>query len=198
MNPPSKTPTGKLVLIIGPSGVGKSVVLKALHKRCPELHVPRSATTRTRRPGEGEDLYRFVTAEEFDVLIEQGKVLEWARVHEGDRYGTLVEEIIPFIQKGNIVVREVDVQGFDSIRKHKLFEGENAPYELQSIFILPESKEQLTKHIKERAPIAAEELQRRLASIEEEMSYADLCDARVKNVEGKLDDTVRHVEMLIA
>ena len=188
---------GKLVLIIGPSGVGKSVILQALKDRHPELHFPRSATTRQRREGEGDDLYHFVSDEKFDALIEQQKVLEYAVVHGKERYGTLVDEIIPHIEEGTIVVREVDVQGFDSIRKHKYFREENSDYQLQSIFILPESKKQLIAHITERAPIGDEELARRLASMENELDHAADCDVQVVNKEGKLEEAIEEVESAI-
>ena len=189
--------SGKLVLIIGPSGVGKSVILQELQDNNPELHFPRSATTRPKRKGEGDDLYHFVTEEEFDDLDEQGKMLEWAVVHGGARYGTLVDEIIPYIEKGTIVVREVDVQGFDNITNHKYFRGEDAPYVIETIFILPESKEQLIEHITERAPIKEEELKRRIASMEKEFTYADLCDHQIVNKEGKLDETIDEVTKVI-
>lgn len=188
---------GKLVLIIGPSGVGKSVILKELRSRHPEFHFPRSATTRPRRDGEGNELYRFLNDTEFDQLLKNGKVLEWATVHAGARYGTLVDEIIPFIEKGQTVIREVDVQGFDSIVKHPLFSANAPKYPLQSIFILPESKEQLIKHITARAPIAQDELKRRIASMEKELGYANLCTHQVKNVEGKLEETLDSVRQMI-
>lgn len=188
---------GKLVLIIGPSGVGKSVILNTLRTEYPELHFPKSATTRARREGESEDLYHFVTEEEFDRLIEENKVLEWAVVHGGARYGTLAQEIIPHIEKGQVVVREVDVQGFDSIRSHPYFRGTGAPYMLQSIFILPESREQLVAHITERAPIGDAELKRRIASMERELSYAEECDNQIVNHEGKLADTINQVLVVL-
>ena len=215
---------GKLVLLMGPSGVGKSVVLKELRKRRPStssgqvpLHFPRSATTRPRRPGERNDLYVFVTDEEFDALIAHGRLLEWARVHDGARYGTLIEEIVPPIEEGKVVVREVDVQGFESIRKHPLFSchAERSPervprmrneskdktkhtYRLQSIFLLPESTEQLIAHIAKRAPMGEEELRRRLESMRKEMAYAELADVKVVSREGKLAEVVREMERLIA
>lgn len=189
---------GKLVLLMGPSGVGKSVILKELRKRHPELHFPRSATTRARRPHEGDDLYHFMTDAQFDALIREGKFLEWATVHQGARYGTLLEEIIPKIQEGKTVVREVDVQGFESIRTHLLFAGSAAPYTLQSVFIAPESAEQLVARIKKRAPITEEELARRVASMEKERSYAALCSAHIVNREGKLSEVIVEVERAVS
>lgn len=185
---------GKLVLIMGPSGVGKSVILKQLRTRHPELHFPRSATTRPRRAGEGDELYRFLDDREFDELLRKDAVLEHAVVHGGARYGTIKDEIIPFIEQGKTVVREVDVQGFDSISKDRLFTGPDARYRLQSIFILPESKEQLMAHIQKRAPMEKEELARRVASMEKEMRYADVSDVQVRNIEGKLEETLGKVE----
>lgn len=189
--------TGKLVLIIGPSGVGKSVILKKLRVRHPEFHFPRSATTRSRRDGEGDDLYLFVRDSEFDKLLKENKILEWAMVHAGARYGTLISEIVPQMEAGKTVVREVDVQGFDSIRKHRLFAGGAPRYFLQSIFILPESREQLVAHITKRAPIEGEELKRRIESMERELGYAELCNHQVKNAEGKLEETLKNVEECI-
>lgn len=189
--------TGKLVLLIGPSGVGKSVILKQLRQKYPELVFPKSATTRQRREGEGTDLYHFVSDEEFDALENDNQLLEWAVVHGGARYGTMVSEIIPPIQEGRVVVREVDVQGYDSIRSHQHFRGEKAPYILESVFILPESKAQLIKHITDRAPISEQELNRRIASMEKELSYAQECNHQIVNKEGALQATIEAVEKVL-
>lgn len=186
---------GKLVLIMGPSGVGKSAVMRYLRTNHPEFHYPRSAVTRARRQGEGDENYHFVTNEEFDALLAGHKVLEWAIVHGHDRYATIESEIIPYIEQGKIVVREVDVQGFVTImNSHTFHDGK---HHVQSIFILPESKEQIIAHIRKRAPISDDELQRRIHSMDKELAYADHCHARVLNREGKLDETVKEVERLI-
>lgn len=188
---------GKLVLLIGPSGVGKSVILKKLRADHPDLRFPRSATTRERRPGEGDELYHFVSDAQFDELMQLDKLLEWAVVHGGARYGTMVDEIIPSIREGKIVVREVDVQGFESIRTHILFAGTEAPYRLQSIFLLPESQEQLIAHIQKRAPMTPDELTKRMESMKTELDFAKLCDHAVINREGKMEDAYREIEKLI-
>ena len=197
MTATAKENHGKLVLIIGPSGVGKSVILKRLRERHSELHFPKSATTRPQRTKEGADLYHFLNDKEFDDLLKQKKILEFAVVHGGARYGTLLDEIIPAIEQGKTVIREVDVQGFESIKHHALFSGDEPQYHLESIFILPESKEQLIAHITKRAPISKEELERRIKSMEHELNFAPLCDAQVKNEEGKMEETIRAVESLI-
>lgn len=186
---------GKLVLIIGPSGVGKSAIMRHLRKTHPEFHYPRSATTRPRRPNEGDEAYHFVTNEAFDRLLAEKKILEWAIVHGKDRYATIFEEIIPQIEAGKIVLREVDVQGFLSIENSPIFKDGKHP--LQSIFILPESAAQVVAHIEKRAPMTPDELHRRLQSMEKELVYAEHCSARVLNREGKLKETVKEVEELI-
>lgn len=190
-----KNTVGKLVLLIGPSGVGKTAIMRQLRDKHPEFHYPRSATTRARRPGEGDEMYHFVTNEEFDRLLADGKVLEWAIVHGHDRYATILDEIVPQIDAGKIVLREVDVQGFVSIQNSHIFR--NKTHRLQSIFILPQSVGQLVTHIEKRAAMTHEELQRRMHSMEKELAYADHCDARVLNLEGKLQDTVKEVERII-
>ncbi len=186
---------GKLVLLIGPSGVGKSVILKRIRAMHPEFHIPRSATTRARREGESADLYHFVSDEEFDALIATNKTLEWAIVHGGARYGTMVDEIVPYIDEGKTVIREVDVQGFVSIQNHPMFK--DGQYRLQSIFILPESQTQLIEHITNRSAISEDELARRIESMEKELAYAKHCSASVVNREGKLQETIEEVERLI-
>lgn len=190
--------SGKLVLIIGPSGVGKSVILGELRKLHPEFHFPKSATTRKRRDGEGDDIYHFVTETEFDHLLRDKKVLEWAVVHGGGRYATLLDEIIPAIEAGKTVIREVDVQGFERIRNDELFGGMDPPYKLVSIFLLPESKEQLLEHIQKRAPMSHDEVKRRMTSMQKELDYANLCTAQIVSKEGKLDEVLRDVEQAIA
>ncbi len=188
---------GKLVLLIGPSGVGKSVILKELRKRHGEFVFPKSATTREQRKGESDLLYHFISEEDFTAWINEDKFLEWAQVHKGARYGTLKDEIIPPIEEGKTVVREVDVQGFMSMRAHPLFSGDGSHYRLQTIFILPENTEQLITRIKNRAPINDDELSRRIESMKQELTHADLCDHVIVNKQGQLKSTIESVEKAI-
>lgn len=190
-----KNAIGKLVLLIGPSGVGKSVIMKRLRAKHPEFHYPRSATTRLRRKGEDDKNYHFVTNDEFDRMLAAHQFLEWAIVHGHDRYATMKDEILPMIEQGKIVVREIDVQGFVSIQNSPIFKDGKHP--LQSIFIQPESTGQLVTHIEKRSPMTPDELHRRLQSMEKELAYAAHCDARVLNREGKLDETMKEVEKFI-
>ena len=82
----------------------------------------------------------------------------------------------------------------NSNRFRPILRGGNAPYRLQSIFILPENKEMLIRRIRSRAPIGDMELQHRIASMEKELTYAELCDAQIVNAEGKLEEAVLEVE----
>lgn len=188
---------GLLVLLIGPSGVGKTVLAQMLLKRHTDWVLGKSATTRERRLGEGEALYRFVTEEEFSGLEENGEFLEWAKVHSGARYGTLREEILPALEKGQNVLREIDIQGLESIRSHPLFRRPDGRYHYRTIFLAPESPEQLVTHIHKRAPMTDEELQRRLASVKKEMTYAVQCDATIVSREGKIAATADLLEKTI-
>ncbi len=173
------------------------MILQELRRRHPELAFPKSATTRPRRQGEGGDLYRFLSEEEFDAFLKKDAFIETATVHGGARYGTLKDEILPAIREGRTVIREVDVQGFQSIRINPLFSGVPTPYTLVSIFILPESRDQLITRIKNRAPMSEEELARRIASMDRELSIAPLCTAQVLNREGKLEETLKEVEAVL-
>lgn len=186
--------SGLLVLLIGPSGVGKTVLANILLERHSDWVLAKSATTRERRPGEGDTFYRFVTEEEFSALEERGEFLEWAKVHNGARYGTLRDEIIPGLDKGHIVLREIDVQGLASVRSHPHFRRPDGHYHYRAIFLAPESPEQLIAHIHKRAPMTKEELQRRLASVKREMTFATQCDATIVSREGQIEATADLLE----
>lgn len=183
---------GKLFIISGPSGVGKGTVIKVLKNEFPQFIYPISHTTRQIRPGEKEgDVYHFISVERFKQGIEQEEFLEWAQVHGKDYYGTLKKPIMDALEHGNIVIREVDVQGFHSIRK--VIPPEN----LVTIFLKAENLEKLLQRIARRGKLPEEELQRRMQSAEKEMKDADLFDYQVWSLEDKIPQCVDEVKKII-
>lgn len=188
---------GTLVLLIGPSGVGKSSIINRLVKLHPEWHRARSVTTRAKRPGEAPDAFQFVTDAGFDQLIAAGKLLEWQVVHGGARYGTVVEEILPKLEAGKVVIREIETKGFDAIRNDPRFLRPSGPYKMQSVFILPEHMSELLARIRKRSAMSDAEMERRMASMTHEMTYAPLCDVQVLNGDGKMDQAVKQIEAAI-
>ena len=105
---------GKLFLIVGPSGSGKSSVFMTLKDAHPEYTYPLSATTRRKRKGEKDgDIYHFYTKKAFEKSIEKGDFLEYAVVHQDNYYGLLKKPVMESLKKGETVIREVDIQGFE-------------------------------------------------------------------------------------
>ena len=144
----SKKKQGLLVVVSGPSGVGKSTVVKKLLKLNRKLKLSVSPTTRSPRPGEdhGEHYY-FVSREEFNKMVKKNELLEWARVH-GFYYGTPLKQLREQLQKGGEVVCEVDVQGAASI-KEMVADGKLATAAV-FIFLIPPSVDILAFRLKKR------------------------------------------------
>jgi len=188
----SNTFSGLFLLVVGPSGVGKGTAISLLKERHPEWIFPVSATTRTPRPGEADGAtYHFFSQEEFQQKIIQGDFVEWACVHGEHFYGTLKSEIFPALEAGKIVLREVDFQGFLSIR-------ETVPHKnLITFFLLPPPREVLIQRIRERAPISDAELESRLKSMEKELLAAPECDFCIQTTDGDPDLPVREIEKMV-
>jgi guanylate kinase len=183
---------GKLFLLSGPSGVGKGTVQKMLKEQHPEFIYPLSVTTRIPRPGEKDgEIYHFVSNEQFDQYIQNEELLEWATVHQYDRYGTLKDPIVQALQEGHIVIREVDVQGWKTIGQSEI-QGN-----VVSIFILPPSLEALKQRIIKRAPISPQELDARLQDMTMEMEYAKDYTYRVISEENQQERVYQEVEHII-
>ncbi len=184
--------SGKLFLILGPSGSGKGTVLKALRQNHTDFVFPISCTTRDPRPGEKSgEVYYFVSKEEFKQRIDAGEFLEWAVVHGENYYGTLKEEIMKPLREGKTVIREVDVQGLRSIRD--LIPKQN----LCSIFLTVDGWETLQRRILQRSALPQEELDRRHASFMKEMEWAQECDQVIVSVEGEIDKLISDTESAI-
>ena len=164
---------GVLFVVSAPSGAGKTTLCKELAARVPNLKHSISYTTRSPRPGEvhGRE-YFFVDARYFQSLVEQNEFAEWAQVY-GQRYGTPRTPLIDMMDKGVDVLLEIDVQGARQIKKT----FEDAVY----LYILPPSIEALRVRLEQRGGDSAEEIQRRLQKVREEMwSYREY-DYIVKN-----------------
>lgn len=183
---------GKLFLIVGPSGSGKSSVLMEFKKNHLEYTYPLSATTRPMRPGEKEgDIYHFYSKEDFEKGIENEEFLEYAIVHQDNYYGLIKKPLMESLQNSETVIREVDIQGFDSIR-------EKIPKEnLVTIFITVPNKQELIDRIVNRATISDDELNKRLESMHREFARARDCDYMVENKNGELTKTVEKVEEIV-
>ena len=183
---------GKLFLISGPSGVGKGTVITALKAKYPQFVYPISHTTRQMRPGERDgEVYHFISKEEFEAEVAKGNFLEWAKVHGDNCYGTLKKPIMDALEEGRIIIREVDRQGFMSIRQ--VIRSEN----LISIFLKAENEQKLLERIAKRGQLPVEELQRRMESARQEMQSADLYNYQVWSLENKIPECVADTEKII-
>jgi guanylate kinase len=184
---------GLLVVISGPSGVGKSTVVRRLFKIYPDLKMSISSTTRPPRPGEvhGQH-YFFVTEEEFDVRVKQGKFLEWAKVH-GCYYGTPRPFIDERLEKGEIVVLEVDVQGASAIKR--IVEGGKMRASAVFIFLIPPSVDILAFRLKKRKTEDEEVVNYRLRAAIAELQVMEKYDYIVVN--DKVESAADKIKAII-
>ncbi len=164
----------KLVVLAGPTAVGKGTVSTYIREHYPQVHLSVSATTRPPRPGEIDGVnYYFVSDEEFDRLVDSGQMLETATVHNAYRYGTPRAPIDAALAAGKSVLLEIDLQGARSVRAV-------AP-EAVLIFLLPPSWEELVRRLIGRGTEDSAEQQRRLETAKVELAAQDEFDYRVVN-----------------
>ena len=182
---------GKFIVIVGPSGGGKGTLIKHLQSLFPSLIYPKSFVTRPRRPGEVDgDVYRFISVKEFKERIGRDDFLEWA-VYSGNYYGTPASEVLPRIDRGEIVLKELEVQGARQLKKKM------SKDELAIVFIDAGSWRDMEKRIKERSPITAEELKKREERYNDEITFMKEVNFVVKNETGKLDEAKKEIEAVI-
>ena len=175
----------RLTVLSGPSGVGKSTVVAHMRKVHPEVWLSVSATTRKPRPGERNGVhYFFVDDEEFDKLIANGELLEWAEF-AGNRYGTPRRAVLDRLEAGEPVLLEIDLQGARLVRQ-------SMP-EAQLVFLAPPGWDELVRRLVGRGTENAEERETRLATARVELAAAEEFDVTVLN-----DDVRRAADELVS
>ncbi|WP_156432845.1 guanylate kinase [Mycobacterium sp. M26] len=173
--PPMQAAQGRVLVLSGPSAVGKSTVVRRLREQVPDLHFSVSATTRAPRPGEVDGVdYHFVTPGEFQQLIDRGELLEWADIHGGlHRSGTLAAPVAHAAETGHPVLIEVDLAGAAAVKK--------AMPEAVSVFLAPPSWEALEQRLVGRGTETPEVMARRLDTARAELAAQDSFDVVVVN-----------------
>lgn len=165
---------GRVVVLTGPSGVGKGTLLRSLlAAQHPEVYLSVSATTRPPRPGEVEgQSYYFMDRETFTQLVQAGEFLEWAEF-AGNLYGTPRRPVQEKVDGGYLVILEIELEGARQVRQ-------TFP-EAQQIFLLPPSLEELEARIRNRGQDPEAAIARRLAKAATEIEAADEFDIRIVN-----------------
>lgn len=181
---------GKLIILVAPSGAGKSTIAKQLFNDFSELRLSVSATTRPPREGEKDGVhYYFITKEEFTQKVEAGEFLEWEEFYNGTRYGTLKSDIENKLNSGYFILLDIEVNG--ALNVDKIF-GEQC----LSIFIKPPSLQTLEDRLRARGTESEETLRLRLERAEKELGYSGRFDHVVIN--DDLDTAYSEVKQLVS
>ncbi len=183
------TPQPLLIVISGPSGVGKDTVMQRMQERGMPFHFVVTATTRPKRENEvhGVD-YFFVSKEEFARMIEQNELIEYAIVYS-DYKGIPKQQVREALASGKDVVMRLDVQGAETVRKL-------AP-EALLIFITTGGEEELVRRLQARKTETSDELALRIATARKELKRVEAFDYVIINHDYKLDETVDTVRAII-
>lgn len=180
-------PAGVLVVLAGPSGVGKGAVVQGLQAARDDVALSVSATTRAPRPGEVDGVhYRFVSRDDFQAMVDDDELLEWAE-YVGNRYGTPAAQVDELLARGRVVLLEIEVQGADQVRRRR-------PDALL-VFLAPPSLVELDRRLRGRGTEDPDRIARRLEIAERELAAADRFDVVVVN--DDLDDCVAAVSGLV-
>jgi len=187
----SDAPSPMLVIISGPSGVGKDTIIEALQRRghLPAYHYVVTCTTRAPRGNEVDGVsYNFVTVPEFLALRDAGELLEANEVH-GNWYGTPRAGVRDALARRQHAILKIDVQGAEAVKRE-------VPGALL-IFVLPPSMETLVEHLKARRTESAEQLEIRQRNAALELARKDDYDYVVVNQENRIDATAENIEQII-
>ncbi|MGD1904197.1 MAG: guanylate kinase [Geitlerinemataceae cyanobacterium] len=183
--PDAESPqSGRLVVLTGPSGVGKGTLVRHLRDRHSELQLSISATTRAPRDGEvdGRD-YHFLDRDDFESKIAAGDLLEWAEF-AGNYYGTPKQALDEQLDRGASVILEIELEGARQVRGR--FDR------AMSVFVLPPSFEELEHRLRSRARDTDEAIAKRLARAREEVDAASEFDCAIVN--DDLETALAHLE----
>ena len=179
--------SGRLIVLTGPSGVGKGTLLKALFQAHSELYLSISATTRAPREGEVEGVqYYFYDRPQFEQAIQDGDLLEWAEF-AGNYYGTPIQPVRDRVAAGDLMILEIELWGARQVAK--IFP------EALRIFILPPSMEVLEERLRSRAQDPEAAILERLAVARSEIAAADEFDLQIVN--DDLDTALAAIEAAI-
>lgn len=178
---------GRVVVITGPSGVGKGTLIRQLRDRIPEIELSVSATTRKPRPGETQGVdYWFLSPEEFEKQIAGGGFVEHAE-YAGNRYGTLRSDLETRTTGGRPVLLEIEVQGARQVRQ--------AMPEALTVFIAPPSEEALHTRLVGRGTDSSEQIDRRLQTAREELAAQGEFERVVTN--DRLEDAIEQLVEIV-
>ncbi len=187
--PDSRDAHGRVLVLSGPSAVGKSTVVRHLREQVPDLHFSVSATTRSPRPGEVDGVdYHFVTPERFQEFVDSGDLLEWADIHGGlHRSGTLAEPVNQAAAAGHPVLIEVDLAGARAVKK--------AMPDALTVFLAPPDWDSLRQRLIGRGTETPEVMARRLSTAEAELAAQHEFDVVVVN--NQLDSALAELISLL-
>lgn len=167
--------SGMLIVLSGPSGSGKGTIIKSLLQKRPDTVLSVSVTTREPRPGEVEGVhYFFRTRAEFERMIEEKKLLEYAE-YNGNYYGTPEDSIKKWLDEGKNVILEIEVQGAEKVMDHRA--------DLVSIFITIPSMQELERRLRDRGTETEDKIRGRLEVAKRELARAFRYDYVVLNDE---------------